>query len=310
MSQTSASNRPMTLMEWTMLIVLSMMWGGSFFFNGVAVQELPIFAIVVARVGLAALVLAVVLRVRGEGLPSGWPVCRAFFVLGTINNAIPFSLIVWGQQHIASGVASILNAAVPLFTVIFAHFLTSDEKMNAGRLAGVFLGMAGVAAMIGGDAIEALGDNVVAQLACVAAAMFYALGNIYGRRFHTMGLAPMTVATGQLVAASVVLLPLMLIVDRPWTFDAPSLPVILAVLGQALISTAAAYVLVFRILSTAGATNLALVTFLVPVSAILLGILFLNEILMMRHVVGMGLIGAGLVAIDGRPWRALRRWSA
>lgn len=307
MSQASAPNRPMTLLEWTMLIVLSLMWGGSFFFNGVAVRELPVLTIVVARVGLAALVLVVMLRALGQRLPSGWPVWRKLFILGAINNAIPFSLIVWSQQHIASGVASILNAATPLFTVVFAHFLTSDEKMNAGRLTGVLLGIAGVSAMIGGDAIQALGSNVAAQLASLGAAATYALGSIYGRRFHAMGMAPMTVATGQIVAATVLMLPVMLVIDRPWTLDAPGLAVTLAVLGQAVISTAAAYVLFFRILSTAGATNLTLVTFLVPASAILLGILFLNEILLARHVAGMALIGLGLAAIDGRPWRALRR---
>lgn len=306
MSQISGSPRSMTLLEWTMLIALSLMWGGSFFFNGVAVRGLPVLTIVVARVVLGALVLVMVLRARGERLPSGWPVWRAFFILGAVNSAIPFSLIVWGQQHIASGVASILNAATPLFTVVFAHFLTNDEKMNAGRLAGVLIGFAGVSVMIGSAAFQALGTNVAAQLACLAATVSYALGSIYGRRFSAMGIAPMTVATGQVLAASVLLTPLALVIDRPWTLEVPGGPVILAVLGLAVVSTAAAYVLFFRILSTAGATNLALVTFLIPVSAVLLGILFLNEVLLARHVAGMALIGLGLAAIDGRFWRVLR----
>lgn len=306
MPRTSIRNRPMTLSEWAMLVALSVVWGGSFFFNGVAVRELPVFTIVVARVVLAAAILLAILRFRGERLPSGWPVWRAFFVMGMLNNAIPFSLIVWGQQHIASGVASILNAATPLFTVILAHVLTSDEKMNAGKLAGVVIGFSGVSVMIGSDAVHALGTNVVAQLACVAATLSYALSNIYGRRFRTMGVAPMTVATGQVIASSVLLMPLTLVVDRPWTLDAPGMAAAGAVVGLAVISTALAYVLFFRILSTAGATNLALVTFLIPVSAILLGILFLDETLLARHVAGVVLIGLGLAAIDGRPWRAVR----
>ena len=308
MSQASSPNRPMNLVEWAMLLALSAIWGGSFFFNGVAVRELPVFTIVVLRVSLGAVALYLILQMRGQFLPSGWPVWRAFFVLGAVNNVIPFSLIVWGQTHIASGVASILNASTPLFTVAFAHFLTKDEKMTAGRLAGVLIGFAGVAAMVGSDAIETLGANVTAQLACLAAAISYALGSIYGRRFHTMGIAPMTVATGQVIASSVILLPLALVIDQPWTMAMPGMATILAVGGLALIATALAYVLFFRILSTAGVTNLALVTFLIPVSAILLGVLFLNETLLMRHVAGMALIGLGLAAIDGRPWQALRRY--
>lgn len=308
MPQTRPSNRPMTLSEWAMLLALSVVWGGSFFFNGVAVRELPVFTIVVARVALAAAILLAILRVRGERLPSGWPVWRAFLVMGALNNAIPFSLIVWGQQHIASGVASILNASTPLFTVVLAHVLTSDERMNAGKLTGVAVGLAGVAVMIGGDAVRALGADVAAQLACLAAALAYALSNIYGRRFRAMEVAPMTVATGQVIASSALLLPLMLAVDRPWTLAAPGMAALGALVGLAAVSTALACVLFFRLLSTAGATNLALVAFLVPVSAILLGILFLGEVAMPKHVAGMALIGLGLAAIDGRPWRALRRY--
>lgn len=306
-SNPSPPSHQMTLPEWTMLLALSVMWGGSFFFNGVAVRELPVLTIVVARVALGALILLAILRIRGERLPSGWPVWRAFLAMGMLNNAIPFSLIVWGQQHIASGVASIINASTPLFTVVLAHLLTSDEKMNAGKMAGVVIGLAGVAAMIGADAVRALGTNVAAQLACLAAAMSYALSSIYGRRFGAMGVPPMTVATGQVTASSLILLPLMLAVDRPWTLGMPGVATWGALIGLAVVATALAYVLFFRILSSAGATNLALVTFLIPVSAILLGVLFLDEVLMARQLAGMALIGAGLAAIDGRPYQALRR---
>ena len=307
MSHNGGQQRPMTMAEWTMLLVLSAVWGGSFFFNGVAVRELPVFTVVVSRVALAALVLLAVLRLKGERLAPDRRVWTAFLVMGLLNNVIPFSLIVWGQQHIASGVASILNASTPLFTVVLAHFLTQDERMNPGRLAGVVVGFAGVAVMIGGDAVEALGVNVTAQLMCVAGAVAYAFAGIYGRRFKAMGVSPLATATGQVVASSLLLLPLMLAVDRPWTLDVPSAPALGALVGVATVSTAFAYVLYFRILSTAGATNLLLVTFLIPVSAILLGILFLDEALLARHVAGMALIGLGLAAIDGRPWRMLSR---
>lgn len=303
MPRPAQQNRPMNPLEWGMLLILSAVWGGSFFFNGVAVRELPVFSIVAARVMLAAAILLVILRLRGERLPRDRAVWAAFFGMGLLNNAIPFALIVWGQGHIASGVASILNASTPLFTVILAHVLTDDERMTRARLTGVVTGFVGVAVMIGLDELRGLGTRLAAQLMCLAGATSYALAGIYGRRFKTMGIAPMTTAAGQVIASSVILLPLMLVIDRPWTLPAPGPATVLALIGVAAISTALAYVLYFRILATAGATNLLLVTFLIPVSAILLGILFLGEVLEARHLAGMVLIGLGLAALDGRPWK-------
>lgn len=297
--------RTMTPLEWGMLLILSVVWGGSFFFNRVAVQELPVFTVVVSRVALAAIILTVILRLRGERLPTSGRVWAAFFGMGFLNNAVPFLLIVWGQQFIASGVASILNASTPLFTVLFAHFLTTDEKLSGGRLAGVLIGFAGVAVMIGPDAFRALGSNLAAQLACLGAAVSYAFAGIFGRRFRAMGVTPITTAAGQVIASSTMLLPVMLVVDRPWTLPLPSVAALGALVALAAVSTAFAYVLFFRILSTAGATNIVLVTFLVPVSAILLGVAFLGERLRPEHLAGMALIGAGLAAIDGRLWRRL-----
>ncbi|MBI3435126.1 MAG: EamA family transporter [Proteobacteria bacterium] len=297
----------MTGIEWAQLLTLSALWGSSFFFVGVAVKELPPLTIVVLRVALAALALNVIARLMGVKLPSDGRVWAAFFGMGLLNNVIPFALIVWGQTHIASGVASILNATTPLFTVIVAQFLTSDEKMTGGRCAGVLIGFVGVAIMIGGAAIQSLGVNVMAQLACIAAAISYAFAGVFGRRFKAMGIAPMATATGQVTASSLMLLPAMLVVDQPWGMHFPSFDTIAALLGLALLSTAVAYILYFRILATAGATNLLLVTFLIPVSAILLGVLVLGETLQAKHIFGMALIGAGLAAIDGRPWRTLSR---
>ncbi|GAW36092.1 putative inner membrane transporter yiJE [Roseovarius sp. A-2] len=302
----SFAKRSMTLSEWIMLLGLAAVWGGSFFFNDVAVREVPVFTVVVSRVALAAIILLAILQLRGERMPRAPKVWTAFFVMGLLNNAIPFSLIVWGQQHIASGVASILNAATPLFTVLLAHVLTRDERMTGGKLFGVVIGFAGVATMIGTTALRDLGVHVTAQLMCLAGAVSYACAGIYGRRFRAMGLGPMHTATGQAVASSVLLLPVVMVVDQPWTLPMPSPAAIGALIGVAALSTALAYVLYFRILATAGVTNLLLVTFLVPVSAILLGLLFLGEALMLRHVLGMVLIGVGLLAIDGRLWRAGR----
>jgi drug/metabolite transporter (DMT)-like permease len=297
----------MTPVEWAMLVGLSAVWGGSFFFNAVAVAALPVFTVVVVRVVLGALILLAVLRIAGQRLPTDARVWAAFFGAGLLNNAIPFSLIVWGQQHIASGVASILNASTPLFTVVFAHLLTEDERMTGGRVAGVLVGFAGVAVMIGTGAVRGMGADLAAQLAGLGGAVSYALASVFGRRFRAMGVAPMTTAAGQLVASSLLLVPPMLLIDRPWTLPMPGAGVVGALVGVAALSTALAYVLYFRILATAGATNLALVTFLIPISAILLGVAFLGESLQPRELAGMLLIGLGLAAIDGRPWRALRR---
>ncbi len=209
----------------------------------------------------------------------------------------------------ASGVASILNATTPLFTVIVAHFLTSDEKMTGSRLLGVAMGFAGVIVMIGGDSLHGLGLDLLAPLACLGAGLSFAFAGVYGRRFKALGVTPMATATGQVTASSLMLLPVMLLVDQPWTLPMPSTAALGALVGVAVLSTALAYILYFRILATAGATNLLLVTFLLPVSAILLGVGLLDEILLPKHLTGMALIGMALAAIDGRLWKqfTLRR---
>lgn len=300
------ANRPMTLGEWTALVVLAGVWGGSFFFNAVALEALPVLTVVAGRLVLGALILVAIVRLSGQRMPREPRVWRALLGMGLLNNALPFTLIVWGQTHIASGTASIINAATPLFGVVLAHLVTVDEKMTGNRVAGVLAGLAGVAVMMGG-ALHAGGGAIVGELACLAAALCYACSGLYGRRFRTMGVAPMVTAAGQLTVAGLVLAPLALVVDRPWMLPPPGLPVVAALLGLAAVSTAFAYVVFFRLLATAGATNLMLVTLLVPVSAVILGVLFLGEMLTLRQVAGMGLIALGLAAIDGRPWRALRR---
>ena len=294
--------------EWAMLLALAVLWGGSFFFNGVAVRELPSFTLVWLRVAVAAAVLLLVMRLLRQRMPpAGW-VWANFFGMGLLNNVVPFALIVWGQHHIASGFASILNATTPLFTVLVAHLLTSDERLTRLKAAGVIVGLAGAVAMIGPDALSDLGTGVLAQLACLAGALSYACAGIFGRRFKRMGVTPMATASGQVCASTMLLLPVMLFVDRPWTLEVPGAATWGAVLGLGLLSTALAYVLYFRILAAVGATNLLLVTFLVPISAILLGALVLGEVLLPRHLLGMVLIGLGLACIDGRlPRRLLRR---
>jgi drug/metabolite transporter (DMT)-like permease len=276
------------------------LWGGSFFFVGVAVKALPPFTIVLLRVAIAAAALHLVSKATRTTMPWDSKTWLAFFGMGLLNNAIPFSLIVWGQTQIASGLASILNATTPLFTVLVAHVLTADERLTKGRIIGVLLGLAGVVALIGPQALVDLGHDVLAQLAILGAALSYAFASIFGRRFKRMGVPPLATAAGQVTASSALLLPIALIVDRPWTLPRPELPVWAAIVGLALLATALAYILYFRILASAGAVNLMLVTLLIPVSAILLGSAFLGESLAPMDFVGMALIGLGLAAIDGR----------
>ena len=292
--------------EWALLITLSLVWAGSFFFNGIAVRELPVRSIVIARVGIASLILVPWLVWRGIRLPREAFVWRAFLIMGLFNNVLPFCLIVWGQGHISSGQAAILNATSPIFTVIVAHVLTDDERLSPSRLAGVLLGFAGVAVMVGSSLTGDSGAVLAAYCALLGASLSYGYAFVFGRRFRALGVMPMTTAAGQLVCASVVLLPLWLLLDRPWQMAAPGMATILAVLGLAGISTAFAYGLYFRILSSAGATNLSLVTILIPPGAILLGVTFLGEELLARHLAGLGLIIAGLVVNDGRILRRLQ----
>jgi len=293
-------NIRMGALEWALLVILSILWGGSFFFVGVAVKALPPLTLVVLRVGLAALALQLVLRARGLGMPRDGRSWAAFFGMGLLNNMIPFSLIVWGQAQIASGLASILNATTPLFTLVVAHLLTRDERLSGGKLAGILCGLAGVAVIIGPESLHGLGGDLLPQLAVLGAALSYACAGVFGRRFARMGIAPLQTAAGQVSASTILLLPLALLVDRPWQLAVPGLPVWGAVLGLALVSTALAYILYFRLLASAGATNLLLVTFLIPVSAILLGTVFLGERLAAGDFAGMALIGLGLLVIDGR----------
>jgi drug/metabolite transporter (DMT)-like permease len=298
--------KTMTASDWALLAILSIVWGGSFLFVGVAVRELPPLTIVALRVVTAASALLLTSRLMGVDLPRTRQVWSAFLGMSILNNVIPFTLIVWGQSHIASGLASILNATTPLFTVIVAHYLTDDERLTGQRFAGVIVGFAGVAVMIGAAAFASLDASILAQLAVLGAALSYGFSGVFGRRFKTMGIPPLATAAGQVTVSSAILLPTALIVDRPWTLAMPSTGAIVSLAALGLVSTAFAYLIFFRLLARAGATNVGLVTFLIPVSAILLGVLVLGETLAMRHMAGMALIGGGLILIDGRLLSALK----
>ena len=239
-------------------------------------------------------------------MPTEWKILRAFLFMGLLNNAVPFSLIVFGQTQIASGLASIFLAATPIFGVLVAHFLTDDERITPLRVFGVVFGFGGVALMIGDDLSEGFSGTIIGQLALLGAALSYAFGGVFGRRFKGMGVKPAQTAAGQVTASTILMIPAVVLVDRPWELPAPSGSTIAALIGLALLCTAFAYILYFELLKRAGATNLMLVTLLVPVSAILLGVTFLGESLAPSHFAGMGLIAVGLLAIDGRLFRSRR----
>jgi drug/metabolite transporter (DMT)-like permease len=286
----------MTRRDWMLLLTLSILWGGSFFFVEVALEGLPPLTIVWLRVALAGVILALVLRASGVAFPRRevWP---ALLVMGFLNNAVPFTLFVLAQGEISGALASVLNATTPLFTVLVAHFATRDERITPLKAVGLGFGFLGVVVMMAGAELSGAG---AAKLACLGAALSYAFAGVWGRRFRALGVAPLATAFGQVTATTLLLLPVWLWLDAPWDLAWPGIRVAGAVVGIAALSTALAYLIFFRLLASAGTTNLSLVTFLIPVSATALGAVFLGERLLPQHLAGFGLIMLGLLAIDGR----------
>lgn len=286
--------------DWLILLALALIWGGAFFFIGIAVRHVPPLTYVWLRLTIAAAGMWTYLVLTGRKPRLPRQVWASVLLLALLNNALPFVLIGWGEMHIASGLAAILNATTPIWGVLVAHFLTHDERMNPRKIAGVLLGFGGVVIMMGPSLLSNLGTGAVAQLACVIASLVYALAAVWARRFKKIGLSPIAVTTGQLTAGALLMLPLSLIIDRPWANPAPPLGAWAAIAALALLCTAFAYVLYFRLIETSGATNAMLVTLLVPPVAILLGALFLGESLAPEDFAGLALIALGLAAIDGR----------
>ena len=292
--------------DWVMLITLATVWGGSFVFNAILVAELPVITIVAIRVTVAALALWGFVRVTGRKIPSAPQVWGALLILGVLNNAIPFSLIVQGQTQITSGLASILNATTPLFTILVAGFYLTDERFSFLRVLGVVAGFSGVILMVGPEALGGLGADFWAQLCALGAALSYGFASVFGRRFRELKVDPVMVATGQVTMSSFVLWPIALWIDGPQDILGLSFNAAASMFGLAMLCTAFAYILYFRILERAGATNISLVTFLVPISAIILGVLVLGEPIFIKEIIGMTLIGLGLAIIDGRLFQRLR----
>ena len=296
----------MDAFDWVMLITLATVWGGSFLFNASLVAELPVITIVAMRVTVAALALWGFARVTGRKIPTTPQVWGALLILGVLNNAIPFSLIVQGQTQITSGLASILNATTPLFTILVAGFFLTDERFSILRVLGVIVGFSGVILMVGPEALGGLGADFWAQLCALGAALSYGFASVFGRRFRELKVDPVMVATGQVTMSSLVLWPIALWIDGPQDILGLSFNAAASMFGLAVLCTSFAYIVYFLILERAGATNISLVTFLVPISAIILGVLVLGESIFIKEIIGMTLIGLGLAIIDGRLFQRLR----
>lgn len=290
--------------SWIYLLALAVLWSISFIFVKVAVVEIPVLTLVLARVLLGALVLHGVVFATGRAYPASPALLGRYVMMGLINNVLPFALIFYAMRQLDAGAASILNALSPMFTLIVAHIVTADEKITPAKILGILLGFAGVAAMAGPQAVAGLTGDLISIAAMLLACFFYGLAAVYGRSFRNVDAT--VSATCQLSASTLLLAPVALIYDRPWELAAPGAAVIGAVIALALLSTALAYILYYALIRRAGATNAILVTLLIPVGGVFLGWLLLDEALSLGELAGMLLIGFGLLVIDGRALRRLR----
>lgn len=291
----------MTVADWSALIALSVLWGGSFLFGRIAVAEVPPLTLVLCRVGIAATALHIIIAARGQRLPARW---GDFIAMGALNNLIPFGLIFFGQLEIGAGLAAVINGMTPFWSALIARG-AGVESLPPHKLLGIAIGFCGLAVMIGPAAIAGLDASLIAQISVLGATISYGAASVFGRRFK--GTPPLLTATGQLTGSTILVLPLVLLIDQPWTLAMPGPTAIGAVFGLALLATALAYILFFRVLSSAGSTNVSLVTLLIPVSAMAMGAIFLDEIVTGRQIGGMALIAVGLAVIDGRLQEVLRR---
>ena len=290
----------MSTSDWGIIMLLSLLWGGAFFLIELGLRGFPPNTLVFLRMAIAAPLMLIVLWFLKQKLPTDAKSWKQLFILGAINAALPFILFFWGQTQIDSGLASVLNATTPLWGVVTAHFLTRDEKATPARMIGVLLGMAGIIVMVGTEALSGITGSVLAQLACLTATLSYAFAAIYGRTLSQSTMSPMVIATGQVITAAILMLPIAVIVDQPWTLPTPGWDAWAGAIGLAIPSTAVAYFFYFKLIDRAGASNAMLVAFIMPVIAIILGVVALGETVELKEIAGASLIALGLIAIDGR----------
>lgn len=297
--------KQMSTRAWAEILLLALIWGAVFLTAAIALEEMPPFTLVAIRISLAAIVLWAVVLFRGSRIPKGWRTWRALFIMGILNNAIPFTLLTLGQTQIESGLTSIFNAGTAVFGILVAAIFLKDERLTSRKIIGVTLGLGGIVYTVGFDSLRQLDLRSLAQLACIGATLSYAFAGVWARK-NLSGLPPDSATAGMLTSASLISIPIALFSE-----GIPSLDYSLKTWGALLyyipIATAFAYLLYFRILEMAGSANVLLVTLLVSPVAILLGTLVLHETLPPHAYIGFALIATGLVVIDGRAFSTLRR---
>lgn len=292
------SDRSISTSAWGLLIALGAIWGASFLSIRIALDEISPLTAVAHRVGWATVLLWPLVLLRRLPLPRDRSVWIGFLGMGILNNVIPFSLMAWGQLHIATGLASIYNAATAIFGVLLASLLLSDERLSMRKAVGVLLGFGGVAVAIGVENFRSFDVTSLAQLAVLAGTISYALAGVWARK-RLAGLSPLVAAVGMLSASTLIMIPLAWWLDGPIRMDlAPR--TFIAIAYYSLVATALAYMIYYRVLALAGSGNLMLVTLLIPPVAIALGALVRNETLSPNAYAGFGLLALGLTVIDGR----------
>jgi len=290
---------------WAELVLLALIWGASFLCVAIALQEIGPLTVVAHRVFWAMLALWAVVAIMRLPIPRSPAVWLAFAVMGVLNNVVPFGLMAWGQLYIESGLTSIFNAATAIFGVVVATFFFADERLTPRKTIGVALGFAGVAIAIGLENLRAFDIQSLAQLAVVAGTLSYALASVWARKMLS-GHPPQVAAAGMVTGATVIMVPVAWMFEGPITLDlAPR--TLTAISYYALVGTALAYLLYYRVLAMAGSSNLMLVTLIIPPVAIVLGAWVLDEALPPTAYAGFALLALGLCVLDGRIWRLLRR---
>ncbi len=282
-----------------LLFLLATLWGPSFLFIKVAVAEIPPLTMVTVRVGLAALLLYLFLRFRGGRLPGLGGLWLHFAALGLLAHAIPFTLISWGEIYVDSAVAAILNGTTPLFTILIAHYALAEERMSWSKVGGMLLGFQGLLFLVWPTIASGFQASTGGILAVTLASFSYGLAMVYARKFLRT-LPSLVAPTTQLILATIYMIPLALYFEHPFSLSWPSLPAVGSLVALAVIGTALAFVVYYRIIEVAGATYLSMVTYLLPVFGVILGVLILNEQLTWNAYVGCGLILSGVVVVNGR----------
>lgn len=277
-----------------LLILLSTLWGASYTFIRVGVETIPPVTLIAARTLIAGLLLIVWMSVSGVAMPGSWVIWKRLFVQAFLNSVIPFTLIAWAEQYVEAGVATILNSTAPVFVFFVTWFLTKHEAVTTRKLVGVIAGLLGICLIIGFSALNGLGDQVLPQLAIVAATICYAGAAIYGRSFQ--GLSPLVPAAGSLIAGAIVLIPISLIFDRPWALQ-PSFNSTAALLLLSVFSTAIAFVIYFRLVQTLGSVGTTSQAYLRVPIGVAIGAIFLGESLSPTIWMGLGCVVIGVAAM-------------